>query len=157
MTVPFDSSGVERSYWLPAHRDENFPPLKKDLDVDVLVVGGGIAGLSAALALIKQGKSVALVEDGLIGSGESGRTSAHLATTVDYGYALIAKRFGIDKAKLVADSHIKSVDRIEEIITAEAIDCDFARVNGYLFSHTENISDLEKEAQVLQTLPGEPS
>ena len=69
------SSGKTRSYWVKQPAESKYQALTDNIDVDVLVVGGGIAGLSCAYELLRNGKSVALIEDGILGSGESSRTS----------------------------------------------------------------------------------
>jgi glycine/D-amino acid oxidase-like deaminating enzyme len=64
-------------------------PLERDLEADVCVIGAGMAGLSTAYALMDTGRTVVVLEDGAIGSGESSRTTAHLATAFDDRYTLV--------------------------------------------------------------------
>ena len=77
------TSGSNISYWLDSVESIRFTPLASNLKTEVVVVGGGIAGLSVAYCLVKAGKKVVVVEDGFIGSGESGRTTAHLVNALD--------------------------------------------------------------------------
>ncbi len=70
-----------------------------------VIVGGGLAGLSIAYCLSQSGKKVVVVEDGLIGSGETGRTTAHLVTALDDHYYDLERIFGEEKIKLIAESH----------------------------------------------------
>ncbi len=143
------SSGISQSYWLPSKRSLHYPALTSPLSVDVAIVGAGIAGLSIAYELNKRGLSVTVFEDGLIGSGESGRTSAHLSNYIDYGYSDSIKNFGLKKAQLVAQSHAEAISTIEKIAFTEAIDCDFKRVDAYLFRENGRGFPLEKEAEAL--------
>lgn len=69
----------------------SFEKLNNDVDTDILVIGGGISGLTTAYCLAKEGRNVVLVEDGYIGSGESGRTTAHLTCALDDRYFEIEK------------------------------------------------------------------
>lgn len=108
--------------------------LDKDQSTDVCVVGGGIAGLSTAYELLQKGKSVVVVEAKEIGTGETGRTTAHLSNALDEGYVKLQKMFGIAGAKQAAQSHTAAIDLIEKITQTEKIDCDFERVSGYLLS-----------------------
>ena len=147
------SSGETRSYWVK-HAESKYPALNNNIDVDVLIIGGGIAGLSCAYELLKNGKSVALIEDGIIGSGESSRTSAHLSSCLDSRYFELINKFGLSNAKLAAQSHAEAIDLIEKITLEEAIKCNFKRVDGYLFidSKETKLDELEKEAKALEEM-----
>lgn len=77
-------AGANTPFWLGPHTEQPlYPQLKEDVSCDVCVVGGGIAGLTTAYLLTKEGKKVVLLEDGDIGSGETGRTTAHLFNAMD--------------------------------------------------------------------------
>jgi glycine/D-amino acid oxidase-like deaminating enzyme/nitrite reductase/ring-hydroxylating ferredoxin subunit len=108
-------------------------PLSKSLRVDVCIVGGGIAGLTTAYLLTNAGKSVVLLDDGSLGGGMTGATSAHLSSLIDAGYCEIERLHGFRGARVAATSHAAAIDRIERIVRKEKIDCDFTRVDGYLF------------------------
>ena len=121
-------------------------PLKNNSTCDVVVVGGGIAGLTTAYVLSKAGAKVVVVEDGNIGSGETGRTTAHLVNAIDDRYYDLEKYFGKEGARLAIESHTAAVDRIEQIIKQERIRCDFKRLDGYLFLHpTDSIESLHED------------
>src|ERR1043166_1249344 len=108
------------------------PALDRDETADVAVVGSGIAGLSLAYELAARGASVVVLDRGDIGTGMTARTTAHLASTFDDGFAELIKTHGRDVARLVYRSQAAAIDRIEVIQAAEAIECDFARLDGYL-------------------------
>lgn len=140
------TSGKNISYWTDTSLSQVQNPLKENLEADVVIVGGGIAGLSVAYCLTQSGKKVILVEDGFIGSGETGRTTAHFVTALDDRYYNLEKTFGDSNAKLIAESHKVAIDLVEQIIKKEKIDCGFERVNGYLFLHPSDKQDsLQKE------------
>jgi glycine/D-amino acid oxidase-like deaminating enzyme/nitrite reductase/ring-hydroxylating ferredoxin subunit len=113
---------------LPVH-----PPLASSITAEVCVIGAGIGGLTTAYLLARQGVSVAVVEAIGIGAGETGRTTAHIAVPDDR-YWYIEQTHDADTARLVADSFAAAADCIETNVRTEQIDCDFARVDGYLFS-----------------------
>jgi glycine/D-amino acid oxidase-like deaminating enzyme/nitrite reductase/ring-hydroxylating ferredoxin subunit len=73
------------------------------------------------------------VDDGPAGGGETGRTTAHLANALDDRYFELEKVHGTDAIRLAAESHTAAIDRIESIVTSDGIDCDFRRVDGFLF------------------------
>lgn len=140
------TSGHHLSYWVSSAEPVRFTPLENNLQEDIVIVGGGIAGMTTAYCLVSSGRSVVLLEDGYIGSGETGRTTAHLVNALDDLYAELEKLFGSDNLPLIAGSHTAAIDKIESIIKEENIDCDFKRVEGYLFLHpTDKIKTLEDE------------
>jgi glycine/D-amino acid oxidase-like deaminating enzyme/nitrite reductase/ring-hydroxylating ferredoxin subunit len=128
------SAGSNISCWFePGMGTDHFPRLESDLETEVVIVGGGIGGLSVAYHLSKAGKKVVLVEDGFIGSGETGRTTAHLVTALDLRYYKMKKHFSETQLRLIAESHMEAIRTVEQIIREEKIDCDFRQVDGYLF------------------------
>ena len=117
--------------------------------VDVVIVGGGIAGMSTAYLLSKSGKKVIVVEDGYIGSGETGRTTAHITHALDDRYYNLEKTHGQEGAHKAAESHTVATNLIESIVNEEKIDCDFERLDGFLFvdpSDKKESLDRELEA-----------
>ena len=113
---------------------------------DICVVGAGIAGLTAAYLLLGQGKSVIIADEGTIGSGQTGRTSAHLSSVIDDRFQTIEKELGAETSRIAYRSHATAIEMIEKIIEDEAIDCDFKRLNGYLFPVASDSPDfLDKE------------
>lgn len=141
------TSGANRSYWfLSAEQPLGYQKLNKDLDTDVLVIGGGISGLTTAYCLAKEGRDVVLVEDGFLGSGETGRTTAHLTCALDDRYFELEKTFGAETAQLAAQSHKAAIDWISNVVSEHTIDCNFRKVDGYLFLHpTDKKETLEEE------------
>ncbi|HLP41495.1 MAG TPA: FAD-dependent oxidoreductase [Fibrobacteria bacterium] len=140
------TSGAHVSIWTRSAETPKLPMLVHDIRVDVCVVGAGMAGLSVAYELARQGISVAVVDDGAIGSGETGRTTAHLASAVDDHYHVLESIHGEEVARIVAESHSAAIDRIEAIASSEGIDCGFRRVDGYLFTQPGEDPDiLDKE------------
>jgi len=127
-----DPSGTE-SVWTASRLDPPSHPLNQSLETDVCIVGAGMAGLSTAYCLSCEGKSVVVLDDGPIGGGMTERTTAHLSNVIDDGYVEIERLHGEGGAHLAADSHTEAIDRIETIVTAERIACDFERLDGYLF------------------------
>lgn len=145
------TSGENLSYWLESVKPLEFQTLSQSIETDILVVGGGISGLTTAYLLQKERRNVTLVEDGFIGSGESGRTTAHLTCALDDRYFEIENAFGEDDARKAAQSHTNAIDFIESVIRQENIDCGFERVDGYLFIHPSDTKEnLQKEFEATQ-------
>ena len=145
------TSGDNVSFWIDSTPFISCNKPDQDIQTEVLIIGGGIAGLTTAYKLLKAGKKVVLVEDGYIGSGETGRTTAHLTCALDNRYYFLESIFGKDAAALAAQSHSAAIDEIEKIVTTLNIDCLFKRVNGYLFLHeSDKEENLDKEFQATQ-------
>lgn len=99
---------------------------------DVIVVGGGIAGLSVAYEVAARGRSVVVVDSGAIATGMTARTTAHLASAFDDFYAEVIETRGLAAARILYQSLAASIDRAETIQREEGIACDFARLDGFL-------------------------
>jgi glycine/D-amino acid oxidase-like deaminating enzyme/nitrite reductase/ring-hydroxylating ferredoxin subunit len=143
------TSGATTTLWLETAEVPKYGPLTENLRTDVCVIGAGIAGMSTAYALAKAGKHVVVLDDGDIGSGETGRTTAHITAALDDRYYNIESMHGEEGARIAAESHMAAINRAEEICRLESIDCDFQRVDGYLFlaeEHTEKLLEDELAA-----------
>lgn len=141
------------SQWAATVEVPEFSPLREDTIADVCIVGGGIGGLTTAYLLMKSGKSVCILESFELGSGQTGRTTAHFSNALDDRYFELEKLHGQDGARLAAQSHTAAISKVEDIVRTENIDCDFEYVNGYLFQgdkDTENT--LEKEFEACQRI-----
>src|SRR5690348_14829975 len=140
-----------RSLWM----DEpaiDLPPLGANADTDVLVIGGGIAGLSTAYELAKVERKVLVLDRGRVGRGMSARTTAHLTFEIDDFYAELAKMRSEDSARAYYDSQSAAVARIEEICRTESIACDFARVDGFFVpAQDDDVDFLRKELEAART------
>lgn len=126
------TSGTTLSIWTDTVQINSRPKLNKNTEADVCVVGAGIAGLTTAYLLGRSGKSVIVLDDGPIGGGMTGRTTAHLVTALDDRYFELEDLHGEETSRLAAQSHASSIDEVERIVTEEKIDCEFERIDGYL-------------------------
>jgi glycine/D-amino acid oxidase-like deaminating enzyme/nitrite reductase/ring-hydroxylating ferredoxin subunit len=118
--------------------------LDRDLEVDVIVIGCGIAGLSTAYELCTRGRAVAVVDRGPIARGMTARTTAHLASALDDYYHRLIEARGKEHARIVYRAQAAAIDRIESIQREEKIACDFRRLDGYLFLARDGDPDLLK-------------
>ena len=126
-------NGQTTSVWMQTADVPEGLPLGADAQADVVIVGAGIAGLTTAYLLTKEGKRVVVLDDGPIAGGETCRTTAHLSNALDDRYYELERLHGEDGARVAAESHTAAIDQIEAIVNEEKISCDFARVDGYLF------------------------
>ena len=127
-----ESRGTQ-TFWQQTDGRAHPPGLLEDATAKICIVGAGIAGLTTAYLLSRAGHSVIVLDDGPIAGGETGRTTAHLSNAIDRRYSSIEQLHGEKGARLAAESHSHAIDAIENIVATERIDCDFERLNGYLF------------------------
>ncbi len=127
------TSGTTQPSWLGTAPVPEFAPLTADATADVVIVGAGIAGLTTGYLLARAGRRVVVLDDGPVASGESGRTTAHLANALDDRFHYLEQLFGETGARLAAEAHGAAISKIEEISKTENIACDFRRLPGYLF------------------------
>jgi glycine/D-amino acid oxidase-like deaminating enzyme/nitrite reductase/ring-hydroxylating ferredoxin subunit len=127
------SSGATESIWMHGVNLPARAPLTGVVKSDVCIVGAGIAGLTTGYMLSRAGRKVVIVDAGQIGSGETGRTTAHLVNALDDRYFDLERFHGHEGARLAAQSHTTAIDVIEETVRREQIECEFARLDGYLF------------------------
>ncbi len=122
-------------------------PLRGSLtDVDVCVVGAGIAGLTTAYLLAVAGRRVVVLDRSSIGGGESGQTTAHLSSALDDYYHVIERVHGELGARHAYASHQAAIEKVGEIAARESLDCDYERLDGYWFlSPDRDVSFLEQE------------
>jgi glycine/D-amino acid oxidase-like deaminating enzyme/nitrite reductase/ring-hydroxylating ferredoxin subunit len=137
-----------QSVWAASAALPEFPPLQENVHVDVCVIGAGIAGLTTAYVLARSGKLVAVLDDGPVAGGMTQMTTAHITNMLDDRYFEVEKLHGREGARLAADSHTAAIDRIETIVKQEQIDCDFTRLDGYLFlAEGDKRETLERELE----------
>ncbi|OGB23595.1 MAG: oxidoreductase [Burkholderiales bacterium RIFCSPLOWO2_02_FULL_57_36] len=142
-----DTPHGSTSVWMATADLPQFPSLQGDIDTSICVIGGGIAGVTAAYLLSREGKAVVLIDAINVGAGETGRTTAHFFPP-DNRYFEIENSFGAENARLVGDSFHRATNLVESIARDENIDCEFERLDGYLFSLTEKeYPDLDKELE----------
>ena len=107
---------------------------------DVIIVGGGITGISTAIQLQKAGKKCIVLEAHNIGFGTTGGTTAHLNTVLDSPYTTIIQNFGQEGAQIVANATKEAIAHVKSNVEEFNIDCEFKEVPGFLFSQDEKQS-----------------
>src|SRR5437773_1626540 len=105
-----EHSGRTVSLWMPTEGIPSFVPLDSNITADVCIIGAGIAGLSTAYLLAREGQRVVVLDDGPIVSGETERTTAHLASALDDRFFELEKMHGQEGSRLAAQSHAAAID-----------------------------------------------
>jgi glycine/D-amino acid oxidase-like deaminating enzyme/nitrite reductase/ring-hydroxylating ferredoxin subunit len=137
------------SVWTQTRQPRHYgSPSTERISVDVIVVGGGITGVTTAFLLKSAGVSVALLEARHIGSGVTANTTGHITSVLDIRYSEIESRFGGEGARLVAESGHYAILQIAHMVELLRIDCGFRRVPGYLYTESaDRVAELERELE----------
>ena len=138
-----------KSIWLEEKRKDYFKKLDHDLEVDVLIVGGGITGISTAYHLSKSNLKVSLVEKNKLCEGVTSRTTGKLTYLQENIYSKIKTFHGEDKSRLYLKSQIDAMNLVKSIVEKHKIDCDLEKVKSYVFTDDKDVSNLEKEMNLL--------
>jgi glycine/D-amino acid oxidase-like deaminating enzyme len=128
----FDRRNEGESCWTATAQLPVFQPLAQSLDVDVVVIGGGVTGITTAHLLKQAGVRVALIEQHRCGSGQTGRSTAHLTAVTDVPLTRLVERQGADQARAMWEAGFAAISRIRAEIRDARINCEFAWVRGCL-------------------------
>jgi glycine/D-amino acid oxidase-like deaminating enzyme/nitrite reductase/ring-hydroxylating ferredoxin subunit len=144
-------------YWSDSASFPQYAKLEEDNHADVVVVGGGITGLTAAYLLASAGKSVVLLERSRCALTDTGHTSAHLTMVTDARLSELAKRFGRTHAQAVWDAGLAAIARVDDIVREHEIEAGFEWVDGYLHAPVDDntagqASALREDEQLAQSL-----
>jgi glycine/D-amino acid oxidase-like deaminating enzyme/nitrite reductase/ring-hydroxylating ferredoxin subunit len=144
-------------FWIDSTPIRRFPKLQRNINVDIVVIGAGVTGITTAYLLKKAGATVALIERERVASIDTGHTTAHLTYITDVELQELVRNFGEDHAQAAWDAGAAAINEIESIVSEERIDCEFGRVPAYLHVCAENfskrdVSTLRKEADVAAKL-----
>ena len=146
-------TGKEISFWLDTSPVTNFPKLDKRLKVDVVILGGGIAGITSAALLMETGYTVALIEADRIVKGVTVGTTAKISMAPNMIYKNLISKLGISKAQNFANANIKAVEKIADIIRDWNIDCEFQRLPLYIYTESgEGINEIRGEFEAAKQL-----
>ncbi|MFD2287616.1 FAD-dependent oxidoreductase [Pedobacter petrophilus] len=141
--------GIRESLWQPASLSQTPQNHSTEKGYDVLIIGGGITGITTALMLQRAGKQCILAEAKNLGYGTTGGTSAHLNTFLDSTYPEIDSDFSKEASKMLAEATRSVIEDIKSNIDGLNIDADFEYKDGFLFS--QNDKEDEELQQILES------
>jgi glycine/D-amino acid oxidase-like deaminating enzyme/nitrite reductase/ring-hydroxylating ferredoxin subunit len=141
-------SPAHQSLWMNTPLPE-YPALQRDIDVDVLIVGAGLTGITTAYLLGQEGVRVALIDRDKVAGGDTSRTTAHLTYVTDERLHHLASKFGAEAARKFWEAGVVAIDTIERIVEETGGDAEFVRVPGYLHARVGQAPD-RKELDALR-------
>lgn len=140
-----------KSIWLDQLEKKQFPQLKNNLEVDIAIIGGGIAGICCAYLLQQNGLHPTIFEAKEIGSGITSKTTAKITAQHGAIFTKIKQNHGLEWAQMYANAQLEALELYQKIIEEENIACDFEHLTTYLFTQ-DHPEILKKEYQLYQQL-----
>jgi glycine/D-amino acid oxidase-like deaminating enzyme/nitrite reductase/ring-hydroxylating ferredoxin subunit len=141
-----------KSIWLENETEDNYKKLTEDIKCDVLIIGGGMTGISTAYHLRDSNLKICLVDRNLVGHGITSKTTGKLNYLQELILYKINRYVSQETAKNYLDSQIQTIRIVEEIINREQIDCDFEKVPSFLFTNRESeIKKIQKQKELLES------
>ena len=134
------------SIWEQTVRREDRPPLAGDIQVQAVVIGGGMAGILTAKELAGRGVHTVVLEAGRLGGGQTGRTTAKITAQHGMIYQGLILHFGKEKARQYALANQRAVERYRGMIEQAGVLCDFQTCPAYLYSRLA-AEPLEREEE----------
>ena len=131
------------SIWNEVKIDKR-PSLKENLNTEIVIIGGGLTGVLIAYYLQKNGKNAVVLEADRIGHGMTLNTTAKITSQHNLIYKELCDKFGEEKAKEYAMYNERAIEEYEKIIKEEHIDCDFERIDSFVYS-LQDTKQLEEE------------
>lgn len=142
-----------QSLWLADEKDEKIQTLNQSINVDVLIIGGGITGISTLYHLKNSDLKICLVEQNIIGHGVTGRTTGKINYLQGTVYRDLVNKYSLEVAEAYLLSQLDAIKQIKRIIKKENIDCNFEKVDSYVFSSKlKDINKLLEEKAILEKL-----
>lgn len=141
------------SYWVDTTERPKFPKLDKNVDTDVCIIGAGITGIMTAYMLLNKGLKITLIDKGEICSGVTENTTAKITSEHGLIYNYLEVTFGTEFAKLYLESNQKAIEKIENIVQKENIECEFERTDNYIYTCTdEYLQRIKDEVETVNRL-----
>ena len=141
------------SFWIENFKNQSYPSLDKNLNVDVCIIGGGLTGISCGYYLSNNNLKICILEKDKIMEKTSGHTTAKITSQHGLLYNYLFNSYGMQFAKDYLDSNQEAITNIKNIIDTENIDCDFEFQNNYIYTTDVNsVKKIKDEAQALNKL-----
>ncbi len=144
---------MSSSYWVKSTKKTDYPTISENMDTDVLIIGGGITGISTAYMLSKCGLNICLVDADRMAMGVTANTTAKITSQHGLLYDYLLNSFGFETAKGYLDSNEDAIKTISDIIKKENINCDFVSQDSYVYTcNKSNVQKIVDEVSAVTSL-----
>ena len=144
---------MHTSIWVDLSPGKRFKPLSESIETDILIIGGGLTGISTALELSNTDLNITLIDSNQIGYGTSGRNTGKVTPQAGLVYSKIKNYYGLEKAKYFYQENLKALNKIKENISKYHIECDFAPAPSFIFSkRSDRVTAFEEEYKVYEEI-----
>lgn len=141
------------SYWNKTADKTEYPGLRNSIETDILIIGTGITGITCAYCLAQKGAKPVVIEAGDICDGTTGNTTGKITIMHDFIYSNIVEKYGMEYAKLYAESQTSAIEFVREQVRRESIECQLAESTAYIYASDEkDIDRIEKEYKIANDL-----
>lgn len=139
---------AHESIWIATTETHQFGVLESPMEVDVAVLGAGIAGLTTALMLKEASLRVAVIDMGRVSGATTGHTTAKVSAQHGLVYDTLSSKLGRDAALAYAGANTSAVELIEDLVREHGIDCDWERRPAYAYTELDShVGQIEKEVE----------
>ncbi len=147
------SRGWPHSLWIDTTLDTNYPVLEQNIEVDTVILGGGIVGITTAILLKDAGQTVAVVEMHKIVKSVTGHTTAKVSALHGLKYHKLLRNFTEKKARVYAEANMTAIEKVASLVQQRSIDCDFKRTSAYTYTELDNnLGEIKRELEATQKL-----
>ncbi|CEI72991.1 MULTISPECIES: FAD-dependent oxidoreductase [Romboutsia] len=144
---------MNESYWILSSKHSELGNLEKNIKTNILIVGGGIVGVTTAYLLAKNGLKSTIVDANKIGYGGSGRNTGKITSQHGIIYSKLNQKYGIEDAKLYYEGNNQALNLIEKITKEHNIDCNLKREDSYILAQNENyLEELKEEYEICKKI-----
>lgn len=142
-----------QSFWISSAPKIDRPHLNSSIDMDIAIIGGGIAGLLCAYELMNDGYKIAVLEADKVFSGTTGYTTAKITSQHSLIYDRLINSIGEELAKQYAEANESAINQFKEIIKLNNIQCDLQDQNSFIYTQSEDyLGKIEKEVKAASSL-----
>jgi glycine/D-amino acid oxidase-like deaminating enzyme/nitrite reductase/ring-hydroxylating ferredoxin subunit len=132
------------SYWLQTTEKQEYEKLEKDLETDVLIIGGGISGVSCAYCLACRGAKPVLIEAGEIAGGTTGHSTGKVTVQHDIIYSNLIEKYSMNVAAGYFASQAQALRFVKDAVKRERIECQLGESTAWMYAMAENEVELLK-------------
>lgn len=133
------------SIWKTYNQQIAFPPLQNDTSVDIVIIGGGITGISTAEQLKDSGFTIAVLESGKVGHGTTGQSTGNLYVNIEELLVSLKEKYDEKVIRNVIQARKKAFDVIERNVKDYKIDCDFKKQPMFIYHENSSSTSFIKE------------